>query len=191
MYHAYGNISVKSVYRAVIKIQARVRCYLMFKRLNLLIKLRVRAGRRSFLRYYFRSWLYYNTLCRRIKEALEYILDDYYHKCFYAWKTFAVQSRQHKEEIAIKFAKRLLHNNLISSFQTWTTFVNRIKYLRTFLRRMLSCPVFETWVKYTKREKFTKKLNRSATVIAAFARMIIKRMKFLKMKRATATLEGL
>jgi hypothetical protein len=189
LWTVYWAVTRLRRFRCARAIQTIWRARYHFRKRNPLIKLRVKCGKRSVMKFFWLRWLEYNSLCRKIKDAIRFQLASWRDKCFNAWKEMFRSKKNRKEEVIKKFVLRMKNIEVTGCFLQWQTFTKRRKRGKHFLRRLLQCPHFDAWHKYTLHRKKTKRQDRAAMVMQGLVRMGLRRHKFMRMKRAAGVLD--
>lgn len=166
------------------RIQCRWRLFIARKKIYPIIKIRLKAGRRSYYRFCWSLWLQYNRICRRIKEAIIYHKGNYVKICFDAWKKRAKAEVDRKNQIRYRFVQRVRNAKIAGLFMAWVSYTERRKYIKTTFRRNFQLPEFDIWVRYTEWSKMMKKLHRASTKIAAVGRCFLMKKLYKKKRRA-------
>ena len=186
----YWAITRLRRYRSARLIQTYWRCSYHFRKNNPLIKLRVKYGKRSVMKYFWIKWNDYKSLVKRIRDALKYHMQSWRDKCFVAWRDRYKSKKNRKEEILTKFILRMKNMEIAGKFLIWHNYVLRRKRGKLFLRRLLQCPHFDVWHQFTLNSLKKKKIAKDAAVIQSGIRMYLRRKRYLKMKSSKKVLNN-
>jgi hypothetical protein len=152
--------------------------------------MRLKVGKKSYYLFCWSKWIEYNSICRRIKEAIDFHFYNYKNLCFAAWKEHILNLKNNKEAILKRFYIKYGNNSSVhSTFTRWITYTNHNKEIKLKFRRIFQNPHFFVWTKYVAWNKHVKSLHKAAKCIQAKFRSFIKRKKFITAKKAVGKMK--
>jgi hypothetical protein len=160
----------------------------IYRQLHPIIKLRRKIGKRTYYMFCLFAWRQYNTICRNIREALEYQMRKFTAANFGAWKTYALTERDGRNNRGKQLIARTMNFGAYSRFSRWKLFVRDHRSLRVRLRRLFGFPFFDFWLDFVKTVKKLKHIQLAAARIQSLARMILAVSRLRRCKVAHAVL---
>eukprot|EP01038_Epipyxis_sp_PR26KG_P007137 gene7137-9738_t len=191
LWDRYYAIQRLKRFRASRLIQKYFRRYRIYKQLHPIIKLRVKYGKKSVMKYYYHLWTQFKLLKIELRRQYLRSIHKYVKLCYNAWvafvKGYSWQIYEKVKIMRIKQDKTLL----LLNFNNWNKYRLHNKKVKTSVRRMFSAPHFELWVRYTKWSKFYRLLNRVALKITKFIRLVKVRIEYKRRAKAIETFKTL
>ena len=176
--------------RACIKIQRIWRGYHIYVKWYPIIRFRLKVGKPHYIRFYYKLWLDYNILRRKIRIAIRYQKGAWLPVCFASWKNWFINKSLHDQVVIKNMSIRRVHLVQQFSYHQWKYFTTHLKHLKTFMRRVLNAPQFARWVLYVEHCRHVRKLRKMATVIQAGIRCFLVRCRLAHQKHAALIIEN-
>jgi len=146
-------------------IQKIWRGHYKYKTLYPIIKCRKRMGKRTYYMFCWSRWIYYNKICKMIKEAILFYKENWKAPCFYAWCKMVAEIKLRKDEIRKRFALKMKYGFLTTTFYSWRDWVRKSKQTLALMKRSMQNPHFDQWVRYTDFSKSMKKMNKATVFL--------------------------
>ena len=170
--------------KGAMQMQKIARCWIYYRRFHPLIIFRMKYGKRTYYEFCLSRWKSYVRICLMCKGAFEFYLDrTWFHNCWYAWKKFAVETREERNKMLRRVLFGIINAGLFKTFHALKHNAIRNRYVKIKMRRLIGFPHFDMWCDYVEAEKLDKKLNNAATMMCKRSRLFMARRRFMAKKR--------
>jgi hypothetical protein len=159
-------------YRAARMIQKYWRCFHVYRKIHPIIKLRLKIGKKTYYIFCFSRWKEYNSIVKKIKNAITFQLSNTQQICFNAWSSYIKEQRRDREKVLERFSRRFRNLALYHTYSYWKLYVTTNKALKLKLRRLFAFPHFDIWVEYTRWSKHVKYVNKAVVRIQCLLRKV-------------------
>lgn len=180
---AWWSVQLKIRNKACTLIQKIWRGHYAYRRWHPLIKIRMRVGKRAYMIYSLFKWKRYVYLVKYCRDIFTWYRNTEVRNCYNAWRNYARHEKSERmERIRINIV-RVTKRGMLNCFNAWARFIADQKKTKARLKRMMSNPCFDKWVRYTDYCRYVKKINKNATIIQSYIRMFPALWQYKKFKR--------
>ena len=176
---SYWAVRRIRLFRGARALQTLWRSFYAYKWNHPVIKMRLKIGKRTYYAFCWMRWMEYVDIIKAIKAKIRWARFRPAREGFMIWKAFWDDTQRGRVGIMRRFVKRMQNAGLAGCYLKWVNYKNYRKSIKSKVKRWLSGYfTFDVWINYTKYRRYIRKLNNSATTLAASYRRLVAQKAF-------------
>lgn len=151
-------------------LQALWRGHHVRRRWRPIIRLRIRHGRRAFMRPCFHSWSRLTRVHKWARSRFKEMEGRWTRSCFDAWAGWTADLAAEKLQKLERAARTLKNVAAYRVFRSWKDHTRGARRARKRFARVIGGPTLDAWIRYTDEARVDRKQSNAAVVIQQHAR---------------------